>query len=107
MTEEDEEGNKFELPDPDSPDPEAELVKAEMRDQIHSMLKDLDAIDRAAIVMRYWYDFSEAEIAGNLRLTMNAVKSRLHRALEELARLWQEEELLSTTGKRLHESPAF
>jgi RNA polymerase sigma-70 factor (ECF subfamily) len=107
MTEEDEEGNKFELPDPDSPDPEAELVKAETRDQIHSMLKDLDATDRAAIIMQYWYDFSEAEIAGSLRLTVSAVKNRLHRALKELARLWQEEELLSTTEKRLYESPAF
>jgi RNA polymerase sigma factor (sigma-70 family) len=95
------------VPDPDSPDPEAELVKAETRDQIHSMLKDLDATDRAAIIMRYWYDFSEAEVARSLRLTVSAVKNRLHRALKELARLWQEEELLSTTEKRLYESPAF
>jgi RNA polymerase sigma factor (sigma-70 family) len=107
MAEEDEEGDIFELPDPDSLDPEAELVKAETRDRIHSMLKDLDATDRAAIIMRYWHDFSEAEIAGSLRMTMSAVKSRLHRVLKELARAWREEELLSTTAKRPYESPAF
>jgi RNA polymerase sigma factor (sigma-70 family) len=107
MAEEDEEGNKFELPDPDSLDPEAELVKAERRDRIHSMLKDLDTTDRAAIIMWYWYDFSEAEIAGYLRLTVSVVKSRLRRTLKELACSWQEEELLSTTEKRPYGSPAF
>ena len=105
--EEDEEVNMFELPDPDSLDPEAELVKAETRDRIQSMLKHLDATDRAAIIMRYWYDFSEAEIAGSLRLTVSAVKNRLHRALQELACSWQEEERLSKTEKWTYESPAF
>lgn len=113
IAEENEAGNIFELPDPDSlldPDalnPEFELVKAETRDRIHSMLRDLDETDRAAVIMRYWYDFSEAEIAGSLRLTMCAVKSRLDRVLKELARAWQEEELLSTTVMRPYESPAF
>jgi len=107
MDEEDDEGNTFELPDPDSPDPEAESIKGETRDRIHAMLKKLDATDRAAIIMRYWYDFSEAEIAESLRLTVSAVKSRLHRARKELAGLWQEEEPLSKTERRPHESPAF
>jgi RNA polymerase sigma-70 factor, ECF subfamily len=95
------------VPDPESPDPEAELVKAETRDRIHSMLKDLDATDRAAIILRYWYDFSEVEVAGSLRLTVSAVKNRLHRALKELARAWQEEELFSKSEMRSYETPAF
>lgn len=107
MDEEDDEGNSFELPDPESPDPEAESVKGETRDRIHSMLKDLDDIDRAAIIMRYWYDYSEAEIAESLRLTVSAVKSRLHRARKELAGLWQEKEAHARTERRPHESPAF
>lgn len=107
MDEEDDEGNIFELPDPDSPDPEGESVKSETRDRIHAMLKDLDRTDRAAIIMRYWYDFSEAEIAESLRLTVSAVKSRLHRARKELAGLWQEEEPRSKPERRPHESPAF
>ena len=74
MDAEDEEGNTFELPDPDSPDPENESVKGQTRDRIHAMLKDLDDTDRAAIIMRYWYDYSEIEIAQSLRLTVSAVK---------------------------------
>ena len=107
MDEEDDEGNTFELPDPDSPDPEAESVKGETRDRIHSMLKDVDETDRAAIIMRYWYDYSEVEIAQSLRLTVSAVKSRLHRARKELAGLWQEQEANAQPKRRPHESPAF
>jgi RNA polymerase sigma-70 factor (ECF subfamily) len=107
MDEEDDEGNTFELPDPDSPDPEGESIKSETRDRIHAMLKDLDDTDRAAIIMRYWYDFSEVEIAESLRLTVSAVKSRLHRARKELAGLWQENEPRSKPERRPHESPAF
>ena len=107
MDEEDDEGNTFELPDPDSPDPEGESIKSETRDRIHAMLKDLDNTDRAAIIMRYWYDFSEVEIAESLRLTVSAVKSRLHRARKELAGLWQDEEAHAQPERRPHESPAF
>jgi RNA polymerase sigma-70 factor (ECF subfamily) len=59
--------------------------------------------------MRYWYDYSEKEIAESLRLTVSAVKSRLHRARKELAGLWQdqEEDLLAEMERRHHESPAF
>ncbi|MBK9207174.1 MAG: RNA polymerase sigma factor [Anaerolineales bacterium] len=107
MDAEDDEGNTFELPDPDSPDPEAETVKGQMRARIHALLKDLDDTDRAAIIMRYWYDYSEAEIAESLRLTVSAVKSRLHRSRKELAGLWQEEENRADTERRTYESPAF
>lgn len=107
MDAEDEEGNTFELPDPDSPDPENESVKGQTRDRIHAMLKDLDDTDRAAIIMRYWYDYSEIEIAESLRLTVSAVKSRLHRARKELAGLWQEQEALAESERRPYESPAF
>jgi RNA polymerase sigma-70 factor (ECF subfamily) len=71
------------------------------------MLKDLDDTDRAAVIMRYWYDYSEAEIAASLRLTVSAVKSRLHRARKELAGLWQEEETRTENERRPYESPAF
>jgi len=107
MDQEDEEGNTFEIADPDSPNPEAESIKGQTRTRIQSMLKDLDATDRAAIIMRYWYDYSEIEIAESLRLTVSAVKSRLHRARKELAGLWQEEETRAETERRPYESPAF
>lgn len=107
MDEEDEEGNTFEIADPDSPNPEVESMKGQTRARVQSMLKDLDATDRAAIIMRYWYDYSEIEIAESLRLTVSAVKSRLHRARKELAGMWQEEETRAHAERRTYESPAF
>jgi len=107
MDAENEDGSSFELPDPDSPDPEAESVTKEQRDSLHLLLKDLDATDRAAVIMRYWYDFSEVEIASSLKLTVSAVKSRLHRSRRALAGMWQENESRARTERRVYESPAF
>lgn len=107
MDAENEDGAAFELPDPASPDPEVESVKSEERDRLHLLLKNLDATDRAAVIMRYWYDFSEVEIAQALRLTVSAVKSRLHRARRALAGMWQEETPRSHTERRAYETPAF
>jgi len=109
MDAEDEEGNTFELPDIDAPNPEVESIKGQTNHRIHAMLKDVDETDRAAIIMRYWYDYSEKEIAESLQLTVSAVKSRLHRARKEMAGLWQDQEddLLAEMERRQHESPAF
>ncbi len=103
----DEEEGGFELPDADAPNPESEIVHNEQREQMQGLLKRLDSVDRAAIVLRYWNDCSEAEIAEALNLTVSAVKSRLHRARRELAGLWQAETPRSKTERRPHESPAF
>ena len=104
---EEKEDGGFELPDLDAPNPETETVHGEQRERMQSMLKQLDAVDRAAIVLRYWNDASEAEIAETLHLTVSAVKSRLHRARKELAGLWQEESPRPKHERRPHESPAF
>jgi RNA polymerase sigma-70 factor, ECF subfamily len=107
IDEEDDDGTSFELPDPDSLQPENESVKKETRERVHVLLQELDATDRAAVIMRYWYDYSEAEIAESLRLTVSAVKSRLHRARRELANEWQDEAPHARVQRRPHESPAF
>jgi RNA polymerase sigma-70 factor (ECF subfamily) len=110
VDEENEDGTSFEIADASSPDPEVETVKHEERDRLHILLKDLDETDRAAVIMRYWYDFSEIEIAESLKLTVSAVKSRLHRARRALAGMWQEDEHHSPrarTERRVYESPAF
>jgi RNA polymerase sigma-70 factor (ECF subfamily) len=107
MDAENEDGAAFELPDPASPDPEVESAKREERGHLHLLLKNLDATDRAAVVMRYWYDFSEAEIAQSLKLTVSAVKSRLHRSRRALAGMWQEETAHAQTERRPYETPAF
>lgn len=108
IDEENDDGTTLEIADVTSPDPEAESVKREDRDRLHILLKGLDETDRAAIIMRYWYDYSEMEIAESLKLTVSAVKSRLHRARRALAGMWQEDKPLTRTEKRrVYESPAF
>jgi RNA polymerase sigma-70 factor (ECF subfamily) len=109
MDAEDEEGNTIELPDFDAPNPEAESIKGQTKDRVHDLLNVLDATDRAAIIMRYWYDYSEKEIAESLRLSVSAVKSRMHRARKEMAVLWQDQEddLTAEMERRHYESPAF
>ena len=110
IDEENDDGTTFEIVDAASPDPEAESVKREDRERLQILLKGLDETDRAAVIMRYWYDFSEIEIAESLSLTVSAVKSRLHRSRRVLAGMWQEDEQSSPhtrTERRPHESPAF
>lgn len=109
MDVEDEEGNSFEIADMDAPNPEGEAITGQTNERVHAMLQGLDTTDRAAVIMRYWYDYSEKEIADSLNLTVSAVKSRLHRARKELAGLWveQEDDLLAEMERRHHESPAF
>lgn len=103
---EDEEST-FEIPDVHALRPEAEAVHGEQREQIHALVQSLDATDRAAIVMRYWYDFSEKEIAEALNLTVSAVKSRLHRARKQLGKLWQQTSTTAQVERSPYESPAF
>ncbi|HKJ37835.1 MAG TPA: sigma-70 family RNA polymerase sigma factor [Anaerolineales bacterium] len=108
MDAENDDGMTFELPDASAPDPEAESVKRELHARLHLLLKDLDETDRAAVVMRYWHDFSEKEIAQSLDLTVSAVKSRLHRSRRALAGMWNESDMHQPNPERSpYESPAF
>lgn len=103
----DDDTTSFDLPDTKALNPEVESVKREEQQRLHALLQSLDETDRAAIVLRYWYDFSEAEIAQSLSLTVSAVKSRLHRARHELAELWLEAFPQTNLEGRPYESPAF
>ena len=98
---------EMELPDADAPNPESELVRGEQRERVQGLLKKLDKIDRAAVILRYWHDCSELEIAESLNLTVSAVKSRLHRARRQLASLWENGSPPSKKERKPHESPAF
>jgi RNA polymerase sigma-70 factor (ECF subfamily) len=102
-----EDGDTLELPDAEAVQPEDELVRREQREHMQVAISRLDAVDRAAIVLRYWHDCPEAEIAETLHLTVSAVKSRLHRARKELAGYWPTEDPQPSRGRRPHESPAF
>ena len=97
----------FQIPDVQALQPESETVRGEHREQVHALVQTLDSTDRAAIVMRYWYEFSEKEIAEALNLTVSAVKSRLHRARKQLGKSWQETSTTAHVERSPYESPAF
>lgn len=93
------------LPD-NTPDPERMTGVKEEKEQIYQMLSELNPQDRAAIILRYWYEFSEEEISQTLHLSISAVKSRLHRARLKFAAIYQSEK--NGFKERVHdESPAF
>lgn len=96
-----------ELPDMDAIDPEREAIRREEQEGIQAALRGLDATDRAAIVLRYWYDFSEVEIAGSLNLTVSAVKSRLHRARKAVARMLTAQSPETRVERMPYGSPAL
>ena len=104
---EDDENGPIELPDCNAPDPENELAKQQERERLHGILQSLDPTDRAAVIMRYWYDASEVEIAQALKLTVPAVKSRLHRARRALADLWEQQPARVRAERKPYGSPAF
>ena len=93
-------------PDP-APDPEKVFNELEQRGQMQRLLSHLGPQDRAAIVLRYWYEFSEEEIARTLSLTVSAVKSRLFRARKEMALIWEKQSSQSLPERRKNESPAL
>ena len=103
---EDEEG-QTDIPDHSVPDPESEIMKHQQRERLQNCLQSLDPTDRAAVVMRYWQDCSEVEIAQALKLTVPAVKSRLHRARRALAELWEEKQTRMRHERKPYGSPAF
>lgn len=96
-----------ELPDVDAINPEQEAIRREEQEGIQVALRGLDATDRAAIVLRYWYDFSEVEIASSLNLTVSAVKSRLHRARKAVARLLTSQSPETRVERMPYGSPAL
>ena len=103
---EDEEG-QTDIPDRSATDPESETAKRQERERLHNCLQSLDPTDRAAVILRYWQDCSELEIAQSLKLTVPAVKSRLHRARRALADLWDEKPTHVRTERKPYGSPAF
>jgi RNA polymerase sigma-70 factor, ECF subfamily len=60
--------------------PEDLALRSESRDEVQRLVDMLPAAYRVPLILRYWYDLSYAEIADVMGLTVQAVKSRLHRA---------------------------
>jgi RNA polymerase sigma-70 factor (ECF subfamily) len=60
--------------------PEEMALRGESRDEVQRLVDMLPAAYRVPLILRYWHDLSYAEIAEVMGLTVQAVKSRLHRA---------------------------
>ncbi len=80
------------------PGPERRLAQKQEEQRLHSLLMNLQPVDRAAVIMHYWYDYSYKEIAKVLSISVPALKSRLHRARRDLARQWMEREVILVHG---------
>jgi RNA polymerase sigma-70 factor (ECF subfamily) len=69
----------------DDPLPEHATMSNERSAAIQELLNQLEPDYRLAVVLRYWYDYSYAEIAEHMDTTESAIKSRLFRARKMLA----------------------
>lgn len=63
------------------------LMRSETREVLWATLGRLSVSQRAAIVMRYYLDMSEAEMASVMNSPPGTIKSRLHAARQRLRQL--------------------
>jgi RNA polymerase sigma-70 factor, ECF subfamily len=70
--------------------PEQAMLQNERSELFQDLLLQLDPDYRVAVILRYWYDYSYAEIAQTMNTTESAIKSRLFRARKSLAEIMGE-----------------
>ncbi len=96
------------IPDQYAPQPERSLRRKEKEMALQNLLKELKPLDRAAIILRYWEDYSEIQIAETLDLSVSAVKSWLFRARQKLAKSWLiYQQTAALQERRTNELPAL
>ncbi len=80
------------------PLPEQAALNAEQSELLQGLLMKLEESYRLPLVLRYWYDYSYAEIAQLMNTTESAIKSRLFRARRTLANLISDRDALANDG---------
>ncbi len=75
-----------------APQPEEAALSHERHDNVRALLDTLPADYRAATILRYWYELPYEEIAETLDTSVSAVKSRLFRARQMLAKAAEQSE---------------
>lgn len=61
-------------------DPTEQLDRDRLMDKIQSRMSSLNQLHRQVLVAKYWADLDDNEIAAELHIPLNTVKSRLDRA---------------------------
>ena len=92
----------------DVPRPERTAVRREESSEIQELLNQLEPAYRMPLVLRYWEEYSYEEIAQAMDLSIAAVKSRLFRARQKMAKLYLEQESVAnppSSGKQLANRP--
>ena len=77
------------LPDQAAPSLETEVIRVEMNDCIKQFIDELPDNYRSVIVLSDIEGFRNKEIADILRVSLDTVKIRLHRARQELKRKFE------------------
>ncbi len=67
------------------PGPEETVLHGEARLEVQEAVQRLAPGYRVPLILHYWYGFSYAEIGEIMGITVQAVKSRLHRARLQIA----------------------
>ena len=73
-------------PMPDAPSAEYGAISLAERDAVVAALRELPPKQREALVLRFYGDLTEADIAAAMGCSQGAVKSHLHRGKAALAR---------------------
>lgn len=81
-------------PEPQSADDEpavAELERSDAAVDARRLLERLPAAQREVVVLRYYHDLSEEDVAAILDIPIGTVKSRMHQAIARLSTLVRSE----------------
>jgi RNA polymerase sigma-70 factor, ECF subfamily len=79
-------GSDDKTPEPASSDagPEQTLEQRQLQEQVHAALRSLSTDDRSVLALAYTHELSAADIAVIEGCSVDAVKTRLHRARQRL-----------------------
>lgn len=86
----------------ETPLPERQALLREQSAEMQRLLQELEPEYRLPLILRYWEDHSYEEIAATMGITVAAVKSRLFRARQQIAKLYGEREATTPPAAGAH-----
>jgi RNA polymerase sigma-70 factor (ECF subfamily) len=82
----------------DAPEPDVELMRSESQQEVERLLEYLSPASRLVVVLRYWHELSIEEIAKTTGDSISAVKVKLYRARQTLAKAIQDPNASATSS---------